>query len=299
MTATARAPGLERGETTVSPNGIDLYLRWVKAPKPKGAVLLVHGVGEHGGRYEHLERALTSAGWSFYTYDHRGHGRSKGRRVHVERFDDYVDDLQKVFDEVKSLHGAGGTPGVAPAGAKRGPVFVIGHSMGGLVVATWATLRKPAAWGVVIDSPPFKLAVQVPAVKIAAAKVLSKIVPQLALANEVDPKLLSRDPSVAKAYLMDPLVERKATVRWGDEFLRAIDRVNARAHELDIPYLMMHGDCDGICSHEGTKEFHSKTASADKTLKIYPGCFHELHNEASEDREKVFADLLAWLDARA
>ena len=286
MTATARATDLERGETTVSSNGIDLYLRWTRPAKVKASVLLVHGVGEHSGRYEHLERALTAKGYAFYAYDHRGHGRSKGRRVHVDKFDDYLDDLQKVFDEVKGLAGGG-------------KVFVIGHSMGGLVVASWAAFRRPAVWGVVIDSPPFKLAVQVPAVKIAAAKILSKVVPALALTNEVDPKLLSRDSAVAKAYMMDPLVERKATVRWGDEFLRAIDRINARAGELDVPYLMTHGDCDGICAQEGTKELHAKTRSSDKTLKIYPGCFHELHNETGEDREKVFGDLLGWLDARA
>ncbi len=286
MSATAKVSEIERGETTVSSKGVDLYLRWARPARKKGTVLLVHGVGEHTGRYEHFERAVTGAGWALYAYDHRGHGRSKGRRVHVDRFDDYVDDLQRVYDESK-------------AHAGEGKIFVFGHSMGGLVVSSWAAFRRPAVWGVGIQSAPFKLAVQVPALKIAAAKALSRVIPALALANEVDPKLLSRDPSVAKAYMMDPLVERKATVRWGAEFLAAIDRINARASELDVPYFMSHGDADGICAHEGTEAFHALTRSSDKTLKIYPGCFHELHNETPEDRQKLFSDLLAWLDARA
>src|SRR5579859_1372643 len=123
---------------TVSP-GIDLFLRWSRPEaSPKATVLVVHGVGEHGGRYANVEDALTRSGYSFYVYDHRGHGRSTGRRVYMDRFADYVDDLSRMFEEVK----------VAAGGGK---VFVYGHSMGALIVATWAAFRRPAAWGVVLS----------------------------------------------------------------------------------------------------------------------------------------------------
>ncbi len=264
--------------------GIDLRLRFRKADRPKGTLLLVHGVAEHLERYAHVERRLLDAGWSFFAYDHRGHGRSGGRRVHVDRFDDYVDDLQKVYDEAKAAAGGG-------------KVFVWGHSMGSLVAFTWAALRRPTVWGVVATAPPFKLAVKVPMAKIVAAKVLSRIVPSLALANEVDPAALARDPAVGAAYVRDPLVERKATVRWGAEFLAAIDRINARAGEMETPYLILHGGADAITSAAGSAEFHGRTASTDKSLTVYDGWYHELHNDP--EKERMLSDLVRWLDTRA
>lgn len=282
----AVAKNVENEKQVIAPDGVVLHLRWNLAARPKGTVLVVHGVGEHGGRYKNVENALVPAGWNVFTYDHRGHGRSTGRRVHVDRFDDFADDLQRVFDEVQALAG-------------KGKIFVWGHSMGGLISTIWAGLRRPAVWGAILVAPPYRIAVPVPKVKIFAAKALSNVVPTLALANEVDPALLSRDPAVGRAYATDPLVERKATVRWGAELLGAIDMVNARASEVQVPYLLLHGSGDKITSHEGSKEFHAKTASADKTLKIYEGFFHELHNEPEGERAKVFADAIAWLDARA
>ena len=277
---------MDRGEKTVQGvGGVDLHLRWVKPDAPKGTVLLVHGVGEHGGRYLNLERALTEAGWSFYVYDHRGHGKSGGLRVHVDKFDDYVDDLAKVYEEVK-------------AHAGQGKVFVYGHSMGALIVALWAGLRRPTVWGVILSAPPFEPALKVPKAKIIGAKVLTNVLPKLALANEVDPNALSRDTAVGRAYVMDTLVQRKATVRWGAEILAAIDRMNARAAEMQAPMLIVHGGSDAIAAANGSKAFVEKAASADKTLKVYEGHFHELHNELQADRTKVFADVLAWLDAR-
>lgn len=279
----ARAENEKRLQTA---DGVDLSLRWAKAAKPKGSVLVVHGIGEHGARYRNLEEALVPAGWNVFTYDHRGHGLSGGRRTHVAAFDQYADDLQRVYDEVQSLAG-------------EGKVFVFGHSMGGLISTVWAGLRRPAVWGAILSAPPYRIAVPVPKAKILAAKALSRVVPALALANEVDPSFLSRDPAVAKAYATDPLVIRTATVRWGAELLAAIDRVNARAQEVQVPYLLLHGTADKITHPEGSREFHARTASADKTLKLYEGYFHELHNEPAAERAKVFSDVLAWLDARA
>lgn len=277
---------IENEKQVIAADGVFLHLRWTLAPNAKGTVLVVHGIGEHGGRYKNVEEALLPAGWNVFTYDHRGHGRSTGRRTHVDRFDDYADDLQRVFDEVQSLAG-------------KGKIFVWGHSMGGLITTVWAGLRRPAVWGAILVAPPYRIAVPVPKVKILAAKLLSNVVPTLALANEVDPSLLSRDPSVGKAYATDALVERKATVRWGAEFLAAVDRVNARASEVQVPYLLLHGTADKITSSEGSREFHAKTASSDKTLSIYEGYFHEMHNEPEGERAKVFAEVVAWLDKRA
>lgn len=282
----AVAKKVENEKQVLAADGVSLHLRWMLAPNAKGTVLVVHGIGEHGGRYKNVEAALIPAGWNVFTYDHRGHGRSTGRRTHVDRFDDYADDLQRVFDEVQSLAG-------------KGKIFVWGHSMGGLIATVWAGLRRPAVWGAILVAPPYRIAVPVPKAKILAAKLLSNLIPTLALANEVDPSLLSRDPAVGKAYATDALVERKATVRWGAELLAAIDRVNARASEVQVPYLLLHGSADKITSSEGSRDFHAKTASSDKTLSIYDGYFHELHNEPDSERAKVFAEVVSWLDKRA
>lgn len=283
MSAVAKDVANEKQLTMA--DGVTLHMRWTMAASPKGTVLVVHGVGEHGGRYKNVEDALLPAGWNVFTYDHRGHGRSTGRRTHVDRFDVYADDLQRVFDEVQSLAG-------------KGKIFVWGHSMGGLITTVWAGLRRPAVWGAILVAPPYRIAVPVPKAKILAAKVLSNLVPTLSLANEVDPSWLARDPAVGRAYVTDALVERKATVRWGAEFLAAIDRVNARASEVQVPYLLLHGTGDKITASDGSKEFHAKTASSDKTLTLYDGYFHELHNEPEGERAKVFADVLAWLEKR-
>lgn len=282
----AIAKKVENEKQVLAADGVALHVRWTLAANPKGSVLVVHGIGEHGGRYKNVEDALVPAGWNVFTYDHRGHGRSTGRRTHVDRFDNYADDLQRVFDEVQALAG-------------KGKIFIWGHSMGGLISTVWAGLRRTAVWGAILSAPPYRIAVPVPKAKIIAAKILSNVVPTLALANEVDPGLLSRDPAVGKAYATDALVERKATVRWGAEFLAAVDLVNARAGEVQVPYLLVHGSADKITSADGSREFHAKTASSDKTLSIYDGYFHELHNEPEAERVKLFTEVLAWLDKRA
>ena len=284
-TAAPKVTGAGSGDfrLTTAP-GIELFVRWHRPANPKGTLLLVHGVGEHGGRWSNLENALLAAGWSFYVFDHRGHGRSTGRRVHIDSFDDYLNDLTRVYDEVR-------------AHAGEGKVFVYGHSMGALITATWAALRRPTVWGVILSAPPFRLAVKVPKVKIAAAKILSKIVPTLALANEVDPAVLSHDAAVGKAYRLDPLVETKATVRWGDEFLKALETIKARGGEIEVPLLIVHGTSDALSDYRGVEEFVTKAVSPDKTVKLYEGMFHELHNELAPDREKLFADVIGWLTA--
>lgn len=277
-------PGTADFRITTAP-GIDLFVRYRRPANPKGTVLVVHGVGEHAGRWANLEHALVEGGWSYYGYDHRGHGQSTGRRVHIDRFSNYLDDLQRVYDEVR-------------AHAGEGKVFVYGHSMGAMVVALWAALRRPTVWGVILAAAPFRLAVKVPKVKIAAAKILSKIVPTLVLANEVDPAILSHDPAVGKAYRLDPLVETKATVRWGDEFLKAQVEIKTRGAEIEVPVLLLHGTGDALADYRGTEDFVTAAISSDKTVKIYDGLFHELHNEPAADRNRVFGDVLAWLEAR-
>jgi len=285
-TAATKAASAGRGDFKVhTADGIDLFVRWNRPANSKGTVLVVHGVGEHAGRWANLEKALVDAGWSYYGYDHRGHGRSTGRRVHIDSWDNYLDDLNQVYTEV-SAH------------AGQGKVFVYGHSMGALIVSTWAAFRRPTVWGVILSAIPYRLAVKVPAVKIAAAKILSGVVPTLALANEVDPAVLSHDEAVGKAYRLDPLVETKATVRWGASFLKAIDAINARAGEMQTPFLIVHGTGDVIADSKGSEEFAAKAVSADKTVKLYPGAFHEVHNEPPAERNKLFADVLGWLDAR-
>lgn len=267
-------------------DGNRLFMRWSVPQDAEVAVAVAHGAGEHCGRYDNVVEVLNQAGYAYYGYDHRGHGRSDGRRHHVGRFDEYLADLNKFLEDVKRRQG-------------EGRLFVWGHSMGALILTLYAIQYRPTLWGCVLTAPPFELAVQVPALKITAARVLSNIVPVLALPNEVDSGALSRDPEVARAYEADELVLRKATVRWGAEFLEAIDRANARAREFKLPVFIGHGEADQIAAVAGSEAFLKAAASDDKTLKTYPGYYHELHNEPPEDRAKFFTDLLDWLNTRA
>lgn len=276
----------EGEDTFAGADGNELYMHWWLPQDCQHFVAIAHGAGEHCGRYTHAVHALNKAGYGVYAYDHRGHGRSAGKRVHVGRFDEYLADLNKFLEEVKERE-------------KEGKIFLWGHSMGGLIVSLYAIQYRPTLWGVVLTAPAYKLAVEVPALKIMAARVLSNVVPGLTLPNEVDPEALSTDPQVGKDYVADELVCQKASVRWGAEFLDAVDRGNARAREFKLPVLIAHGKGDRIAAWEGSESFLNASASDDKTLKVYDGFYHELHNEVPEKREQFFADLIEWLNTRA
>ncbi|MDP8255165.1 MAG: lysophospholipase [Candidatus Alcyoniella australis] len=266
--------------TIFSADGLSLFVQQWVPQSPRAWVVLAHGLGEHSGRYNNVVDVLLPAGIAVAALDHRGHGRSEGQRAFVKRFDQFHDDLGQLISEV-SIE------------AKGLPVFLAGHSLGGLIVLSYALARPEGLSGVVSSGAALKLAVEVPAVKRLLGNVTSKFIPKLSLNNELDPQSLSHDPAVVEAYIADPLVHPKITTRLFTEMVATMASTVERAGELTLPCLLMHGDADPICNPEGSRAFYDGLTVEDRTLLRYEGFYHEIFNEIG--KEKPLNDMREWL----
>ncbi len=237
--------------------------------------VLVHGLGEHSGRYERLTRNLLENSFNVLRFDLRGHGRSEGRRGDIKTFEDYLCDLDIALKEIEG---------------KR--FHLIGHSMGGLIVLKYALKNPERLKSVVASAPLLGLSFSPNPLKLFLGKLLYRIAPFVAMSNEIDPKALSHDEDVVQEYIRDPLVHRKITVRWFFETMKAMEEVNRSAQNLKVPVLLLHGSEDRLTDPNATMAFYEKVPS-DKEIHIYDGYYHEPFNE--KDNEKVFEDLLRWL----
>jgi len=261
--------------------GVDLYRQeWLPDVRPRAAVVLVHGVGEHSGRYGRLVGPLTEAGYAVYAYDHRGHGRSSGPRVHIDRWEQYRADLATHLAFVAEQ-----TPGC--------PTVLYGHSMGSLVVLDYLLDRREGLAGAVISGAALEPAgVGSPAL-IAIARVLSRIAPHFSMSLGIDPGSLTRDPEALAAYSADELIEPKATMRWGTESLDTVERIKQGMGTIDLPILVVHGGADPLNLPSGARALYDALPNPDKTLHVYPDVHHEPHNDL--DHEQLAADVAEWL----
>lgn len=267
-----------------SDDGVPLLVRkWEPDHKPKGVVCLVHGLGEHSGRYAHWAERLTGAGYAVFSCDQRGHGRSGGQRGHVPSFDHLGDDLDLVLAEANKNY-------------PKKPCFLYGQSLGGIFVLFYLIQRRPQLTGAVITSPGLHNSLERQKVKVMMARILGLIIPKLSMASGLNEKALSRDPGVIAAYLHDPLVHDRVTVHMAREMLGGIEYVFNRAAEISLPLLLMHGSGDRIAYNSGAEKIVS-LVSGDCTYKLWEGLYHELHNEPEKD--EVFDFLKEWLDSRA
>jgi alpha-beta hydrolase superfamily lysophospholipase len=258
----------------------EAHARGAWAGTPWAYVLLVHGLGEHSGRYEHVGDQLAAAGIDASAYDHRGTGGSGGRRGHVDRWSQLHDDL-------------GERLGVVRASAGGRPVVLYGHSMGGLVVAGYCLSDRPGPDLVVLSSP--GLDSTIPGWKRAVARFLGRVAPTLDISNGIRGETLSRDPSVAVRTVDDPGCVKTSTARFGAEGLREQARVRAAAPRgLGVPTIVLHGLDDRLVPHEASAVFEGAPGVERRT---YPGLRHELHNEPEGPR--VVDDIIAWLRERA
>jgi alpha-beta hydrolase superfamily lysophospholipase len=240
----------------------------------------VHGWAEHSGRYEHVGAWFAARACAVHAYDHRGHGRSDGPRGHARRFEDLLDDLELALARVRAQD-----PGL--------PVFLVGHSMGGLLVASFLVERAPEIAGAVTSGAALALADAPPRARLALLRLLGRVVPRLAVARPIATEALSRDPEVGRAYLDDPLVLHRMTLGFGAGLLTRVARTAGAAARVRVPMLLLHGGDDPLCPAEGSRRFFAELGTPTSDLRIYPGLRHEIFNEP--EREAVFADLLAWL----
>jgi acylglycerol lipase len=255
---------------------------WAPDVAASGAVVLVHGAAEHGGRYAYVAERLVSEGYAAYALDHRGHGHSYGPRALISRFDHLVEDLGLFVTRVRNEHG-----GRAP--------FLVGHSLGGAVALRFAIGHGDDIAGLAVSGP----AVATEAIPIAvkgATAVLSVLAPRLPVLK-IEADAISRDAEVVRAYQRDPLnYNGKLPARTLAEILRCMDWLPRRASALRTPLLLLHGSDDRLCPPEGSRMVHSLATSPDKTLKIYDGLYHEVFNEP--ERAQVVGDLVEWIVER-
>jgi len=258
-----------------------LFGRTWEGANVRREIVLVHGYAEHSGRYDHVGAWLAARGARVHGYDHQGHGLSEGVRCHVRRFSDFLDDLDRVVEQVRG-------------GAAGAPVYVIGHSMGGLIGCAWARERHPELSGLIISSPALAAPGGPSPGRLAALRLLRVVAPRLSIASELDAQGLSRDPAVVEAYLADPLVHLRMTLSLGAELFAAMQRTAGGGAELRLPTLMLQGEDDPICSPAASRAFAE--SAPDCRYRSYPGLRHEIFNEP--ERESVFADLQAWIEER-
>jgi alpha-beta hydrolase superfamily lysophospholipase len=265
-------------------DGVRLLWHIERASAPAGHVALLHGYAEHLGRHGEIMRALARAGYTVHLLDCRGHGQSGGKRAHVDRFEDYLSDLDLFLARVKEQ----------AAGA---PVFLLGHSHGALIAARYLLDHPAAVRGVVLASPYFRLRLRVSPLKILTARLVGRVLPSLPIRNDLKVEDLTRDVQIQNATRADPLYQRIATPRWFSESTAAQETVLRRATEFVTPFLLLLPGGDVIADSSAGREFFEHATSKDKQQKEYEGLYHELFHEPERDR--VFSDVVGWLDERA
>jgi acylglycerol lipase len=258
------------------------YRYWLPEGEAKAILLVVHGLAEHGGRYGNLVHHFLPLGYAVYAIDHLGHGRSEGARVYVERFTEYTDTLVAFREMIRNWQ-------------KDKPVFLIGHSMGGLIGSLYLLDHQGELAGAVFSGPAVKVPDNIPAIAIFAGKVFSALAPKLRLIA-LDAAGVSRDPAVVRAYETDPLVYRgKMTARLGSEMLKAMRRVAVEASRITLPLLILQGSADRLVDPSGAQMLHDRASSLDKRIILYEGLYHEVFNEPEHDR--VIKDVEMWLES--
>lgn len=264
-------------------DGLDMFAQgWAPDNDPKAVVCLVHGLGEHVGRYAHVGAAFAAAGYALLGFDLRGHGKSGGPRGHTPSYDALLDDMAAFIQQTKERFSGR-------------PCFIYGHSMGGNLVVNYALRRKPDLGGVIATDPFLKLAFAPPAIKVALGRFMNNIAPGFTQANGLETKALSRDPKVVEAYVNDPLVHDKISARLFVGLFDSGQYAFNRPSEFPLPMLLMHGTADRLTSAEASRQFG---AAAPKyvTTRLWEGYFHEIHNEP--EQVEVLKAMVSWLDAQ-
>lgn len=266
--------------------GLELfYQAWLPEDGPATAsVGIVHGMGDHSGRFERLVGPLTDTGIAVHGFDLRGFGRSPGRKGHIVSWNQYREDVrafvQMMMAQTSSI-----------------PLFLLGYSLGAGIVLDYVMRDPTGLRGAIFIGAPLEPAGVASNEQITLARALSRIWPTFSIGMHNDIDGVSRDPDVLAALITDPLHHNRVTARWGTESIAATDWVRERALEIRLPVLFLHGRDDPFNLASGTESFFEQIAYVDKTLKVYPGSRHEIHNDL--DHAQVAEDITAWVKERA
>jgi alpha-beta hydrolase superfamily lysophospholipase len=296
MTETGRRPAADAASATtrrhgrrLTADGLELHWQSWTPANPVGTVVIIHGLAEHGGRYGETAEAFAASGWAVYAGDLRGHGRSPdvpgAGRVHVRRFTDYFEDVASFVDQARA-----DWPVI--------PLFLLGHSMGGLITLSYV-LRSPAGLaGAVISSPALGVHpdFRPPALLRLLVSVLDRLAPRLRFTSDLDTSAISRDPEVVRAYLDDPLVSSKVSARWYAEMLRAMGRAHAEAPTLQVPLLLMQSGSDRLVDPAAPARWARAAPAGQVELVQWEGLYHEMFNEP--EKRQVRRRALEWLQWR-
>lgn len=260
--------------------GLELYAAEWPVENPRAVIALVHGQGEHIGRYSHLAEWYNQHGIAVLGFDHQGYGQSEGKRGHAKNLEVLLDDIGLLLEKARAIY-----PGR--------PLFMYGQSMGGGLALNYTTRRKAALTGLIATSPWIRLAFEAPAIKVLAGKIMRRIWPGLSLPTGLDPNGLSRDQAVVQAYLKDPLVHDKLSAAAGISLIEAAKWLDQWTGQFDFPVLLQHGTGDPITSFQATKAFAERVRS-EVTFLEWPELYHEIHNE--KEKYAVFESTLNWIN---
>ena len=264
-------------------DGLKFYSRgWEPEGKPKAVVALVHGLGEHIGRFAHVGEAFSKAGYALMGLDLRGHGQSGGPRGHTPSIEAYIRDIDLLLEHVHSRY-----PGL--------PTFLYGHSLGGILVLNYALRRRPDLKGVIATSSGLHTALEQQRIKVLLANVLGRLAPTALMPSGLDTSKLSHDPQVEQVYIKDPLVHDRVSLGFGKTMLEANRWVLQHASEFPLPLLLMHGTADQIAFPSGSKEFAAALGDKAK-LVLWNDLYHETHNEP--EKAQVLKTAVDWMDER-
>ena len=267
----------------VTPDAVTIYHQaWLPDGDPKAMVILLHGLAEHSGRYTNVAKALTDAGYAVHALDHRGHGRSDGKRTYVKSYAEYQRDILQFRRLVELRH-----PDL--------PLFVLGHSMGGNLALGHVLDHQAGVRGMALSAPALAPGTSLSPTKIRLAKLLGKIAPGLR-PEQLSADAISRDPAVVAAYVADPRVfNGKVTAGAAAALLASMESFPARYTELRLPILLQHGTADALVDIAGTRQLEAGAVNAKVTTHYYDGLYHEVFNEP--EQAAVLADTVAWLDS--
>jgi alpha-beta hydrolase superfamily lysophospholipase len=265
-------------------DGLLLYFQaWLPAGIRRRAVLInLHGLGDHSGLYPNLANYFPQRGIALYAYDMRGNGRSPGQRAYLRRWDEYRGDLHSFIQRVRDWE-------------PELPLFLLGNSLGALVVLEYALQQPSGLTGVIAAAPPLGQ-LGVPPVLMTLGRWCSRILPRLSLNVGMDLSGLARDPAVVEAVLADQFFHRRGTARLSTEVTRAIARVQEGAANFSVPLLILHGSDDRMVPPDGSRRFFAQVRYPDRELREYPGGYHGLF--ADFNYEEVLRDLEQWIEGR-